>query len=169
MKNKTSKTSAVGNDFDEHLHDELMDPAMAAHYINAALEEHDFGYLKVALGKVVRVHGVADISKIANLNRESIYKMLSAKGNPEFESMLQILEACGLEIAIHPKGKPLNTPKAERDYVRRSEIVSLVKSTVQREVRRIGKVSPMDQLVEDTHKLLRTKPKSTQKRATKKG
>lgn len=120
----------VGSDFDEHLESDLKDPEMAAYFINAAVEEHDASYLKVALGKVVRVHGVTEISKMAKLNRESIYKMLGPDSNPGFEYIVEILDACGLEIAVQPKGLVSEKEqKLETQYVSRDDLIEIISGT----------------------------------------
>ncbi len=119
----------VGSDFDEQLEGDLKDPEMAAHFINAAVEEHDSRYLKVALGKVVRIHGVTEISKMAKLNRESIYKMLGPDSNPGFENIIEILDACGLEITVQPKGLIAEREqKVEPQYVRKDDLIEILEN-----------------------------------------
>lgn len=119
----------IGSDFDEHLESDLRDPEIAAYFINAAVEEHDPSYFKVALGKVVRIHGVTEISKMAKLNRESIYKMLGPDSNPGFENIIEILDACGLEIAVQPKGLIAEKEqKAEPQYVRRDDLIEIIET-----------------------------------------
>lgn len=146
MDKEMKSIDPVGSDFDEHLESELKDPEMAAYFINAAIEEHDANYLKVALGKVVRLHGVTEISKIAGLNRESIYKMLSLDGNPGFENILQILNACGLEIAVHPKGQiGAKAQDAQLTYVLKSDLknmISEIAETTARAYVRLNKTRP---------------------------
>jgi probable addiction module antidote protein len=43
---------------------------------------------------------MASIAEKANLNRESLYRMLSKKGNPEIESIHVLLRAMGLRFAV---------------------------------------------------------------------
>jgi probable addiction module antidote protein len=50
---------------------------------------------------VAKAHGgMASIGAKANLNRESLYRMLSNKGNPEIESLYILLHAMGLNLAV---------------------------------------------------------------------
>jgi probable addiction module antidote protein len=44
--------------------------------------------------------GVAQLAEKTKLNRESLYKMLSARGNPELRSLEALLQALGLRLAV---------------------------------------------------------------------
>jgi probable addiction module antidote protein len=71
-----------------------------AAYLNAALEEGEPALFLVALGNVARARGVAQLAEATGLNRESLYKMLSEQGNPEFQSIDKLLQALGLKLSI---------------------------------------------------------------------
>jgi DNA-binding phage protein len=43
---------------------------------------------------------MARLSKKAHLNRESMYRMLSGKGNPQLSSLASILKCAGLRLAV---------------------------------------------------------------------
>ncbi|MBF0409551.1 MAG: hypothetical protein HQM10_19580 [Candidatus Riflebacteria bacterium] len=43
------------------------------------------------------------IAGLAKLNRESMYKMLSRNGNPEFGSLWNLLSSLGLKFSIECK------------------------------------------------------------------
>lgn len=82
-------------------------PERQAEYISAALESGDAAFVRDAVGIVARARGMSDIARAAGLNRESLYKALGEKGNPEFGTMLGVLRALGLELAARPlKGRP---------------------------------------------------------------
>lgn len=85
-------------------HDGLMkalkDPTEAAEYINAAIEEDDLNTLLLALRDVAEARGMSLISKRAKLNRVSLYKMLSHRGNPRFQSVMHLLNAAGLKLSV---------------------------------------------------------------------
>lgn len=49
-----------------------------------------------------RGNGVANIAKKTNLNRVSLYRTLSEKGNPRLSSLCLILEAIGMHLSITP-------------------------------------------------------------------
>ncbi len=79
----------------------LRDSREAAEYLNAALEEEDPELFLVALRNVAEAQGgMAQLAEKARLNRESLYKMLSERGNPELRSLEALLHALGLRLAV---------------------------------------------------------------------
>jgi len=78
----------------------LKDPSEAAEYINAAIEEDDLDTLLLALRDVAEARGMSTISRKAKLNRVSLYKMLSHRGNPHLESIMHLLQAAGLQLSV---------------------------------------------------------------------
>jgi probable addiction module antidote protein len=81
----------------------LKDPAEAAAYLEAVIEEGDQAALMLALRQVALARGgMAQIARKAKLTREATYKMLSRSGNPELRSLTSVLEAAGLRIAVKP-------------------------------------------------------------------
>ena len=69
-----------------------------AEYINAALETGDPAFIADSLGVVARAKGMAKVARQAGLGRESLYKALSPGGNPEFATVLKVVEALGLRL-----------------------------------------------------------------------
>jgi probable addiction module antidote protein len=67
-------------------------------YLEAPLEEGDPALILVALGDIARSKGMTLIAKETGLGRESLYKALSANGNPEFVTVLKVMEALGLRL-----------------------------------------------------------------------
>ena len=79
----------------------LRNPGEAEEYLNAALEEEDPELFLVALRNVAEAQGgVAQLAKKTKLNRESLYKMLSERGNPELKSLDALLHALGFRLAV---------------------------------------------------------------------
>ena len=84
---------------------QLWDPAehleteedMAA-YLEAALEDGDPALVAAALGDIARAKGMTQIARETGLGRESLYKALSAEGNPEFATVLKVLRSLGLRL-----------------------------------------------------------------------
>lgn len=70
---------------------------MAA-YLEAALEDGDPALVTAVLGDIARARGMAQIAREAGLGRESLYKALSAEGNPEFATVLKVVRALGLKL-----------------------------------------------------------------------
>ncbi|MBK8274449.1 MAG: putative addiction module antidote protein [Nitrospira sp.] len=78
----------------------LRDAREAEEYLNAALEENDPELFLMALRNVAEAQGgVAKLADNAKLNRESLYKVLSERGNPEFRSLEALLHALGFRLA----------------------------------------------------------------------
>lgn len=94
-------------DYHEYLIQRLRkDPKEAAGYLNTALEEGDREIFLNALRNVAEAYGgMEKIAKKAKLNRVSLYRMLSKKGNPELYSLDALLNALGLRLAIERKMK----------------------------------------------------------------
>jgi probable addiction module antidote protein len=72
---------------------------MAA-YLEAALEEGDATVVAAVLGDIARAKGMSDIARDTGLGRESLYKALSAEGNPEFSTILKVVKALGLRFHV---------------------------------------------------------------------
>ncbi|MFQ5744207.1 MAG: addiction module antidote protein [Acidobacteriota bacterium] len=90
--------------FDDFLFKELKDRELAAGYLSASLEGGSMEEFLLALRHVAQVHGgLGDLSKKTDLNRQSIYKMLSEDGNPTLASLIGVLHALGFELAFKPR------------------------------------------------------------------
>ncbi len=81
-------------DASEHL--ETEDDMVA--YLEAALAENDPALIVAVLGDIARAKGMTQIAKQAGLGRESLYKALSPEGNPEFATVLKVVDALGLRL-----------------------------------------------------------------------
>lgn len=79
----------------------LRNPQEAEEYLNVALEEDDPELFLLALRNVTEAQGgVARLAEKTKLNRESLYRMLSKQGNPEFKSLDVLLHALGFRLAV---------------------------------------------------------------------
>lgn len=74
---------------------------MAA-YLEAALEEGDPALVAAALGDIARAKGMTQVARDTGLGRESLYKALSASGNPEFATVMKVIAALGLKLHAAP-------------------------------------------------------------------
>lgn len=90
-------------------HDDAMaelfreDPAFATEYLNSVLEDGEQADLLVALRQMAKAFGgVPAIAERAQLNPTQLYRTLSPEGNPELQSLLAILKAMGLRLAVQP-------------------------------------------------------------------
>ena len=93
-----AKTKTLSWDAAEHLNS---DEEMAA-YLEAALEEGEPSLVAAALGDIARARGMTQLARETGLGRESLYKALSQSGNPEFSTILKVIEALGLRLHASP-------------------------------------------------------------------
>jgi probable addiction module antidote protein len=75
------------------------DEAVVA-YLEEALDTDDPAFIAQALGTVARARGMSQIAKDTGLSRESLYKALSANGNPEFSTVIRVMKALGLKFSV---------------------------------------------------------------------
>jgi len=73
------------------------DEAIAV-YLDEAFLTQDPAFITHAIGVAARARGMTQIAKDAGLSRESLYKALSDTGNPEFATVLRVLQALGLRM-----------------------------------------------------------------------
>jgi probable addiction module antidote protein len=69
-------------------------------YLEAVFEDGDPALVAAALGDVARAKGMTQVAKKAGLGRESLYKALSSDGNPEFVTVLKVIQALGLKLKV---------------------------------------------------------------------
>ena len=71
-----------------------------------ALESNDPAIIAHAFGVIARAKGMSRIAQDAGLSRESLYKALSADGNPELAIVLKVIKALGLKLTLAPNHHP---------------------------------------------------------------
>ena len=93
---KTAKTKTIPYDVAE----QLRTPEEMAAYLDAWLDEapDDASGIARALGDIARAKGMTQVAKDAGLSRESLYKALSADGNPSFATVLKVARALGVKL-----------------------------------------------------------------------
>ena len=107
---------ARSRSYQEGLRKRLQDPQEAAAYLDAALEDGDRDVFLLALRDVAqaRLGGMSELAQQSGLNREALYRTLSAAGNPELASLDKLLQALGLRLSVEarpaPQGEPAATP-----------------------------------------------------------
>ena len=74
-------------------------------YMNECLETGDSAFIADGLGVIARSRGMTQIAKEAEVSRESLYKSLSKKGNPEFATILKLMAALDLILCVKQKRK----------------------------------------------------------------
>jgi len=93
---KARKTRTIPYDVAE----QLRTPEEMAAYLDAWLTEapDDAAGIARALGDIARAKGMTQVAKDAGLSRESLYKALSADGNPSFATVLKVARALGVRL-----------------------------------------------------------------------
>ena len=89
-------------------HDEVMvrklriSQAFAAEYLKAAMEDTEEPQaLLVALRHLAEARGgIAKIAKAAGIERESLYRALSPRGNPRLSTLVAVTKAMGLTLTV---------------------------------------------------------------------
>jgi probable addiction module antidote protein len=77
------------------------DEAITA-YMTDALATNDAGFIADALGVIARARGMTKVAAASGLSRETLYRTLGPKGNPELGTLLRVLEVLGLRLTITP-------------------------------------------------------------------
>lgn len=86
------------------LNERLRNPDHVAAYLNAAAKESQDVFM-LALRDVAEVHRISKVALAAGVNRETLYRTLSTRGNPTFATLESILDAVGVEIYYRARGK----------------------------------------------------------------
>lgn len=87
--------------------EQLKNPDAAAEYINHALASDDPAIILMAIRNIVDAQedSIADIAEKADLGRESMYKILSPKGNPKLSTLTSLLHGLGLQLKVVPDAR----------------------------------------------------------------
>lgn len=97
---KALRTKTTPYDVSEH----LRTPDEMAAYLDAWFEEapDDAAGIARAFGDIARAKGMSRVAKDAGLSRESLYRALSAEGNPSFATILKVAKALGVRLHAQP-------------------------------------------------------------------
>jgi probable addiction module antidote protein len=101
MKRKKKDVTSVSHD--ECMIRELRaDPKFAAEYLKVALEDtEEPAVLLIALRRIAEARGgLAKVAKAAGIERESLYRALSARGNPRLSTLVAVTKAVGLKLTV---------------------------------------------------------------------
>jgi probable addiction module antidote protein len=86
--------------------DYLRTDRQIAAYLDAALTDGDPRVLLQAVRDVAAVRGgMAALARRAGIPRESLYRMLSSRGNPSYAAVRSILGAVGFRLSVEPGAK----------------------------------------------------------------
>lgn len=94
------------------------DPELAAEYLNQVLADGDRKELLLAMRHLASAFGgVAGVAAATKLNARTLYRTLSAAGNPELDTFTALLKAMGMRITVAPikvPSKPTSRRVVER-------------------------------------------------------
>jgi probable addiction module antidote protein len=78
-------------------------PETIAAYLSEALETGDPSFVAHAIGIAARARGMSDIARDAGVSRENLYRALSGDTKPEFDTIMRVLDALGVQLSAKPK------------------------------------------------------------------
>jgi probable addiction module antidote protein len=85
----------------------LDDADSQADYLSDALATGDAAAVAHALGVLARAQGMTGIAREAGLQRENLYRALSTTGHPQFETVMGVIRAMGLQLIVKPARETL--------------------------------------------------------------
>lgn len=79
------------------------DPALAAEYLNQVLADGEREELLLAMRYLATAFGgISGVARATKLNARTLYRTLSARGNPELNTLTSLLKLMGLRLAVAP-------------------------------------------------------------------
>ena len=108
---KTQKKHAASVSHEEWVLDALRsDPEFAVEYLKQAMSEMNEpdgrGAALLALRQIAEsCGGIAQVAEAAGVQRESLYRALSPKGNPTLNTLLAVLKSVGMRLSVGPEDK----------------------------------------------------------------
>jgi len=86
------------------------DPELAAEYLRQAMmdmsDAESRGAALLALRRLAEARGgMAAVATEAGIQRESLYRALSPKGNPTMNTLIAVLKSLGMRLTVEPDKK----------------------------------------------------------------
>lgn len=82
--------------------DDLADEKDQVELLAEAFASGDAKFIAAALGAVARARGMSTIAGKAGITRPALYKALSETGDPQLSTLLGVVNALGLKLAVEP-------------------------------------------------------------------
>ena len=77
------------------------DSDLAVEYLREVLERSDTPEeLLLGLRRIAETQGMSRVAEAAGLSRESLYRSLSAAGNPRLSTLVAVLRVAGLKLSV---------------------------------------------------------------------
>lgn len=80
--------------------DHLLDETDMGEYLTQAFMDDDPAVFVTALGHVAKHKGIAQLAEETGLNRESLYKALSGKTQPKWDTVQRIIKALHMNVRV---------------------------------------------------------------------
>ena len=102
--NKRRSLGASAASYDQWARKALAaDAELAGSYLREVLEQSDTPEeLLLGLRRIAEAQGMARVAEAARLSRESLYRSLSAAGNPRLSTLVAVLRVAGLKLSVRP-------------------------------------------------------------------
>jgi probable addiction module antidote protein len=80
------------------------DPEFAVEYLKAAMDDDEEPrVLLIALRRIAEARGgITEVARKAGIERESLHRALSGRGNPRFTTLSAVARAIGLRLTVEP-------------------------------------------------------------------
>src|SRR5438105_832943 len=102
----TKKSRKMTASYEEELLKDLKKPEEALAYLKISFEDEDPSIFLTALGRVAKANGgLSTLAKRTGLNRENLYRTLSAKGNPKLNNIDALLRTFGMKLTVEQVAK----------------------------------------------------------------
>jgi probable addiction module antidote protein len=78
----------------------LNTPADIAAYLDAYLEDGTPEELLRAVNAIARSRGMSQLARETGISREALYRAFSDNGNPTLDTLLRVMKALGVRLAV---------------------------------------------------------------------
>ena len=68
-------------------------------FLTAAFETGEAAFIAKSLGIVARAQNMSKLARDVGMSRAALYKALSGEGNPEFGTIMKVLDALGIRLS----------------------------------------------------------------------
>jgi probable addiction module antidote protein len=81
----------------------LDSPETMAAFLTAVLGTDDPAHIVRAIGTAAPARGMTDVAREAGVSRENLYRSLNGETKPEFETIIRVLHALGVQLEVKPR------------------------------------------------------------------
>lgn len=79
----------------------LEDDEAIEEFLAAAFESGEPDFIAQSVGIVARATNMSKLARDVGMSRSALYKALSGEGNPEFGTIMKVLDALGIRLTAH--------------------------------------------------------------------